>query len=134
MTPTTRAPATLTVLFDDRCAVCRRAQAWLAHQPSYVPLVCLAASSAQAQHRFGHLPALGDELVVVSDSGEVWIGPPAFLVCLWALRDWRSWSYRLSTPALAPHAERFFMELSRRRGVFQSGAPCVDEVCTSASG
>src|SRR3712207_4295280 len=84
--------------------------------------------------RSGHLRELGNELVVVADSGQVWIGPPAFLLCLWALRDWRSWSYRLSTPALAPHAERFFLELSRRRGVFQSGARCPDEACSSPTG
>jgi hypothetical protein len=53
--------------------------------------------------------------VVASDDCDVWIGPAAFLVCLWALRDYREWSYRLSGPELAPLAERFFHALSSQR-------------------
>jgi hypothetical protein len=59
---------------------------------------------------------LGEELVVVSDEGDVWAGPAAFLVSLWALREWREWSYRMSGPELAPLAERFFRALSSHRG------------------
>jgi hypothetical protein len=53
--------------------------------------------------------------VVVSDEGDVWAGPAAFLVALWAMRDWREWSYRLSGDTLAPLAQRFFESLSKRR-------------------
>lgn len=123
-------PRKLTVLFDETCAVCRRCQHWLARQPSYVELELVAAGSAEAHARFGRVPGLGSELVVVSETGQAWVGPPAFLMCLWALRDWRQWSYRLSSPSLARHAERFFVSLSRHRGAFQPGASCADDACT----
>jgi hypothetical protein len=61
------------------------------------------------------VPWLGEELVCVSDDGDVWIGPAAFLVCMWTLADYREWSYRLSGPTLAPLAERFFVAISSRR-------------------
>jgi hypothetical protein len=53
--------------------------------------------------------------VVVGDGGEVWAGPAAFLICLWALRDWREWSFRLSGPGFAPLARWFFHVVSSQR-------------------
>jgi hypothetical protein len=61
------------------------------------------------------VPWLGAELVVVSDRGEVWVGPAAFILCLWALEDYREWSYRLSGDSFSRMAERFFLALSHRR-------------------
>jgi hypothetical protein len=45
------------------------------HQASYVQLGFLACTGAEARARYGDIPWLGDELVVVSDAGEVWVGP-----------------------------------------------------------
>src|SRR6185369_8700864 len=105
----------LTVLFDPSCSLCQRSRAWMLRQESYVPLRFVACSGDEARARYGDIPWLGDELVVVADTGDVWAGPAAFLTCLWALVEWRPWSYRLSGPAFAPLAERFFRALSRRR-------------------
>lgn len=110
-----RSPTELTVLYDPTCALCQRCRVWMLGQESYVRLVFLPCTETEARSRFGDIPWLGDELVVVGDRGEVWVGPAAFLVCLWALRRWREWSYRLAAPAFAPLAERFFMFLSGRR-------------------
>ena len=95
-----RGPRSLTVLFDPTCSLCQRCRAWMLAQASYVPLTFLACSGDEARRRFGDIPWLADELVVVGDGGEVWAGPAAFLTCLWALRDWREWSFRLAGPAL----------------------------------
>jgi len=105
----------LTVLYDPGCALCMRCCDWLREQKQLVPLRMLACTSEEARSRFGVIPWLGEELVVVSDEGDVWAGPAAFLVCMWTLEDWREWSYTLSTGALAPLAERFFRALSSRR-------------------
>jgi predicted DCC family thiol-disulfide oxidoreductase YuxK len=105
----------MTVLYDDRCALCVRCRDWLTTQWAYLEIELLSCHGAEARARYGGLPWLGEELVVVSDEGDVWIGPAAFLMCLWALVDWRPWSYRLSGPALAPLAERFFHALSSKR-------------------
>lgn len=105
----------LTVLYDGGCALCVRCRDFLAASRSHVALELLTCQSPDARERFGAVPWLGEELVVVSDEGDVWVGPAAFLVCLWALDDYREWSYRLSGPELAPLAERFFVAISSQR-------------------
>jgi len=105
----------LTVLYDELCPLCVRCRSWMLEQPSYLPLDFLPCGSEKAKERYGAVPWLGAELVVVSDEGDVWVGAAAFLMCLWALTGWREWSYRLSGPTLAPLAERFFHGISSRR-------------------
>lgn len=105
----------LTVLYDGSCALCVRCRDFLASHRTLVPLELLPCQSRSARERFGAVPWLGEELVVVSDEGDVWIGPAAFLVSMWALADYREWSYRLSGPELAPLAERFFVAISSQR-------------------
>jgi predicted DCC family thiol-disulfide oxidoreductase YuxK len=125
-----RAPRALTVLYDPACALCRRCRAWMERQASYVPLAFVGCTEGEARARFGDIPWLGDELVVVGDRGEVWVGPAAFLTCLWALVDWRPWSYRMAGPLFAPLAERFFHALSSRRRAL---ARLVDHDCENGA-
>jgi predicted DCC family thiol-disulfide oxidoreductase YuxK len=105
----------LTLLYDASCPICVRCRDWIETQRSFVPIELLAASSAEARRRYGEVPWLGEELVVASDDGEVWAGAAAFLVALWALEDYREWSYRLTGNTLSKVAERFFAALSHRR-------------------
>ncbi|HWL85783.1 MAG TPA: DCC1-like thiol-disulfide oxidoreductase family protein [Polyangiaceae bacterium] len=106
----------LTVLYDATCPLCVRCKGWMERQPSYIDLAFRSCQSQIANETWRELrPWLGEELVVVSDEGDAWVGPAAFLMCLWALRDWREWSYRLSGDAFSPLAERFFHALSSRR-------------------
>jgi predicted DCC family thiol-disulfide oxidoreductase YuxK len=124
----------LTVLYDGTCALCVRCRDFLAASRTLVPLELLSCQSPDARERFGSVPWLGEELVVISDEGDVWVGPAAFLVSMWALADYREWSYRLSGPAFAPLAERFFVALSSRRrriASFFAKPRCEDgDVCT----
>jgi predicted DCC family thiol-disulfide oxidoreductase YuxK len=106
---------TLTVVYDEKCALCRRARDWLITQPCYLPVELIAAGSSEANTRLGSVPWLGSELIVANDEGQVWIGPAAFITCLWATTRYRAWSYRLSGPALARLAERFFHLVSKQR-------------------
>jgi predicted DCC family thiol-disulfide oxidoreductase YuxK len=108
-------PKELTVLFDPSCSLCQRCRAWMLGQPTLVELRFVPCTGEEARARYGDIPWLGDELVVVGDEREVWVGPAAFIICLWALEDWREWSYRLSGAAFAPLAERFFLFVSSRR-------------------
>jgi predicted DCC family thiol-disulfide oxidoreductase YuxK len=107
--------AALTILYDETCALCRRARDWLLTQPCLVPVELLAAGSEEAQRRYAGLPWLGQELVVVDENGNAWVGPSAFLASMWATARYRSWAFRLSRPELARHAERFFRWISKRR-------------------
>lgn len=122
----------LTVLYDASCALCVRCRDWLATQWAHVEIELMSCQDLEARQRFGAIPWLGEELVVVSDEGDVWVGAAAFLVCLWALVEWRPWSYRLSSPTFAPLAERFFHALSSNRrtiAAFLSPDDCPGGSC-----
>jgi hypothetical protein len=55
---------------------------------------------------------------VVADDGAVYQGPHAFIVCLYALVEFREWSVRLARPALLPFARQFFNFISNHRATF----------------
>ena len=115
-----RSPRAITVLYDPGCALCRRCRNWMLGEEAAVELKFVECTGADAKARYGDIPWLGDELVVVGDGGEVWVGSAAFLVCLWALEEWRDWSWSLAGPAFAPLAERFFLFVSSRRKSFST--------------
>jgi predicted DCC family thiol-disulfide oxidoreductase YuxK len=122
----------LTVLYDASCALCVRCREWLGQEVAFVPMRFVPCGSDEARDRYASIPWLGEELVVVSDEGDVWAGPAAFLVSLWALEEWREWSYTLSAPAFAPLVERFFHAVSSRRrsiGAWLRPDPCEGGTC-----
>lgn len=94
----------LTVYYDGRCGLCTRLVSWLRDQRQLVRLECQPKG-----------PDSGDDLVVAADTGEVWSGDAAWLMVLWALDDYRDWSYRLARPALLPLARQAFATLSENR-------------------
>jgi predicted DCC family thiol-disulfide oxidoreductase YuxK len=126
----------LTVFYDARCGLCCAVRSWLSRQPQLIPLDCRPKSArGRGERPFdslrslrvvpsevdgreqGEKPAMdADELVVVADSGEVWSGDSAWLMVLWALTEYRQWSYRLASPLLLPTARTLFATLSEYRG------------------
>jgi predicted DCC family thiol-disulfide oxidoreductase YuxK len=122
--------AKLTVLYDETCSFCRRCRDWLLGQPCFIEVELLAAGSPPARERYGTLPWLGRELVAVDQAGRAWVGPAAFLTCLWATVRYRPWAYRLSQPGMAPLAERFFRFVSRRRDRWSSWLGRDDPECS----
>jgi hypothetical protein len=94
----------LVVFYDPRCGLCCAVRSWLAQQPQLVPLECRPKANGV------------DDLMVVADSGEMWSGDTAWLMVLWALADYRDWSYRLASPLLLPTARSLFAKLSKYRG------------------
>ena len=108
----------LYVLYDGRCGLCRVARQWLERQEKLVELEFLAAGSFAATRL---LPTLAgtdrpEELIVVSEEGGVYRGGHAWIMCLYALEDYREWAERLSSPALLPLARQGFAMLSKQRG------------------
>lgn len=104
---------TLYVMYDSHCGLCTEVRDWLGTQPAHLDLRVVASDSDEARLKFPGLPA--DELVVVSDRGEVWLGDHAFIVCLWALRNYRAWAQRLASPLLRPMARQAFEAISHSR-------------------
>lgn len=107
----------LTVLYDARCEFCHAIRGWLTNQPKYVDLSFIAAGSETARDKFPELnhEATLSELTVVSDQGWVYKDAKAWLICLWALREYREWSLELATPEMMPLARRFIAWVSRNR-------------------
>jgi predicted DCC family thiol-disulfide oxidoreductase YuxK len=107
----------LTVLYDASCGLCKRVQAWLITKPKYIELVFVPATSEEARSRYPQLDhdlTLND-LTVISDEGAVYCGPKAWLMCLWALRQYRDWALRLSSPELLPTTKRVMSMISQNR-------------------
>ncbi len=120
----------LTVLYDSSCAFCQRCKDWLAMQPCLVEVELLGSRSPLARERYGSVPWLGSELVVVSDKGEVWIGPDAFIACMWATARYRGWAYLFMRPAFSRFAERFFVKVSKDRDKWSQWLSRKDDGCS----
>ena len=120
----------LTVLYDDDCGFCRSARRWLQREPQYVPLRLVAAGSPLAAQLFPTLSAEAtrQEITVVSDEGGVYRGHRAWLVCLWALRNYRELSLRLAKPAMLPLVRTVVATAARRRHFLGPFATLMDEV------
>ena len=107
----------LHVIYDSQCGFCTKCRWWLLDQLKYVEIEFWAKGSAPALRKFPHIGEVAghDDLVVVGNDGRVWKGPDAFIMCLWALKEYRELSLRLSNPILKPLARRAFGVLSGSR-------------------
>jgi predicted DCC family thiol-disulfide oxidoreductase YuxK len=103
----------LFVIYDAGCGLCTRVKDWMGRQASLLDLEFVASASADARARFPQLPA--GELAAVGNNGDVWLGNRAWIVCLWALRDYREWAFRLSSPLLTLLAREAFTVISGNR-------------------
>ena len=129
-------PTRLTVVYDEDCEVCRRCRHWLSLQATHLPVDFLAAGDPAAKDRFGQLAWYRIELMVVADDGRAWVGPAAFIMCLWSTVKWRRTSYRLRSPSFAPLAESFFHGLSSHRSTLSGmlrDHRCDDAACGAGS-
>lgn len=107
----------LTVFYDGECNLCAATRRWLEKQPKYIELRFLAYQSEEARITCPSLDTFdpGKEIVVMSDAGEIYQGGRAWIMCLYALRNYREWSQRLADPALLPLAGKFCRLVSRNR-------------------
>jgi len=107
----------LYVLFDGSCALCVNCRNWLRAQAAFVELEFLPLQSPRLEERFPGIGVLQreDQLLVISDEGAVYQGPHAWIICLYALREYREWSQRLAQPALLPFARAAFKMISENR-------------------
>jgi len=118
----------LTVLYDARCNLCSCIRSWLETQPGYVVLDFVPAGSEEARRRFPRLDhaTTTRELTVISDAGDVYLEANAWIMCLWALHDYRAWSLRLSTPEMLPLARRIVLWVALNR--FRFGTRTLDAI------
>ncbi|MFE2541323.1 thiol-disulfide oxidoreductase DCC family protein [Actinacidiphila glaucinigra] len=107
----------LTVLYDPDCSLCSFVRRWLERQRQIVPLDLVPVGSEEALRRFPELDhtATLREITVVGDSGQVYRDDAAWLVCLWALAEYRPMAHRLGTRAGAPVARAAVLAAARYR-------------------
>jgi predicted DCC family thiol-disulfide oxidoreductase YuxK len=107
----------LYVLFDAECAMCVRCREWLSQQPAFVPLYFIPLQSPDLPQFFPGIAALkpNEQLLVVADTGAVYRGACAWIMCLWALPKYRRAAQRLAQPILLPFARIVCELLSRNR-------------------
>jgi predicted DCC family thiol-disulfide oxidoreductase YuxK len=125
----------LHVLYDAECALCRRCRAFLTSQPAYIPLDFVPLQSPDLEDRFPGIAALQPEkeIIVITDEGAVYQGGSAWIMCLYALREYRPWSFRLATPALLPFAKKIVSSVSHNRrflSQFFAASPAEDAMLT----
>lgn len=107
----------LTLFYDARCGLCSQVRKWLETQPAYLRLEFIPYDSPEAVRR---LPAIrqlraDEEILVLADTGEVWQGAGAWVICLWALKEYRAWSARLASPAMQALARKMVYWISAHR-------------------
>ncbi len=110
----------LYVLFDQECALCVHCGRWLARQDAFIDLRFIPLQSPEISRRFPGLKEwnqldLREKLVVVSDGGAIYQGQNAWVMCLYALRDYRRWAQRLADPVFLPFAREVCELVSRNR-------------------
>ncbi|MCW0219521.1 MAG: DUF393 domain-containing protein [Prosthecobacter sp.] len=108
---------TLTLFYDARCGLCSQVRQWLSRQPTYVRLEFIPYDSPEAAQRLPgiqHLRA-DQEIVVLADTGDVWQGAGAWVMCLWAMKEYRAWSVRLTSPVMQAMARKIVHWISANR-------------------
>ena len=110
----------LYVLYDQECSLCLSCSRWLMRQEAFIELRFIPLQSPEIDRHFFGLKEwdqldLSEKLVVISDEGAVYQGQYAWIMCLYALREYREWAQRLAHPALLPFARRVCELVSRNR-------------------
>jgi len=107
----------LYVLYDPKCELCERLKDWLLIQRSWLGLCLVPAGSDKAQKMFPELEQVAtcNDLVVISDDGQVYLNNSAWIMTLYALEDYRDWACRLAHPLILPFVRQAFDMISKNR-------------------
>lgn len=119
------------MLYDANCPLCVHVRHWLMRQPQLVPVDLVPATSLKARQLFPELDhdSTLNEITVVGDSGQIYRGTAAWIVCLWALAEHRPKAHWLATPAGAPFARVTVLAAAKYRRL--TADPC-DSGCVVA--
>lgn len=110
----------LHVLYDQRCSLCQNTRLWIAKQETFFDLCFIPFQSPEVDQLFPGLRHtkgldLSEKLVAVGDDGAIYQGHHAWIMCLYALKEYRQWAQRLSHPALQPFARRLCDVVAKNR-------------------
>ncbi|MEM9478866.1 MAG: DCC1-like thiol-disulfide oxidoreductase family protein [Verrucomicrobiota bacterium] len=107
----------LRVFYDAECGLCRACRHWMKDQPKFVEVLFTPYQSGNAERLCSGLHTLHPDrqIVVLADNGAIYQGGSAWVMCLWALRDYRELAGRLATPAFLPFAKKACALVSKNR-------------------
>ncbi len=107
----------LFILFDGQCDLCNCCREWLKNQPAYYQLIFIPFQSPEIDQLFPGIRAYcpDEELVIVSNNDMVYKGMRAWIMCLYALIEYREWAFRLTKPVIMPFAKRVVTLISTNR-------------------
>ena len=111
----------LTVLYDPTCAFCVRCRQWLDSQPKLIEMRFIPQGSRRQKTLYPGLDYKTDEqgrpeeLIVVDGRGGLYRNDKAWVMCFYALRDYRGLSMRLARPGMAGLARRAYGIISGNR-------------------
>jgi predicted DCC family thiol-disulfide oxidoreductase YuxK len=107
----------MTVFYDDTCSFCVRIKLWMQKVPRYFELDFIGLHETACKERFPDiLDRFGSEqFLALTDSGAIYVGSNARIMCLYALKPYRSLALTLSDPALFRFADTFFEYISSNR-------------------
>ena len=111
----------LTVLYDPTCGFCVRCRQWLDKQPKTIAMRFIPQGSGRQQRLYPNLKYTTDEqgrpeeLIVIDDQGKLYRDDKAWVMCFYALRNYRALSMRLARPGMAGLARRAYGLISGNR-------------------
>lgn len=127
----------LVLLYDAECAVCVRCRELIEARDALLPMRFVSCRSHEAKQRYGSIPFLVHELVVVDEeTGAWWAGSAAFAIVLWSLAGWHVVAEILLSPLFVPFTDALFRWVSAHRAdlAFLVGAPsCENGACALPS-
>ena len=108
---------TLYAFYDGECGLCAACRNWLSNQPQLVPVCFLPYQGEDARNLCPGLAELHPEreIVVMSDTGEIYQGDGAWITLLWATAPWRTAAVDISASAVRGLARRVIEAVSENR-------------------
>ena len=122
----------LMVFYDPACGFCCSVREWAERQPTFLPLNFLSRETDFGRYVRRQLGDVDDDLIVVADDGTYYRGPDAFIVALWAMKEYRDLAGRLASPLVRPFARQAFALVSSGRGALSAllGLHSEDELAS----
>ncbi|PQJ29819.1 thiol-disulfide oxidoreductase DCC family protein [Rubritalea profundi] len=107
------------IYYDGSCAMCGRFKNWLEQQEHLIGVEFLSYASEAARERFPDLAKYQPEkaMVVRADTGKIYQGAEATVICLWACREYRGLAMKLRKPLFLPLARKIYPLIASSRYV-----------------
>lgn len=107
----------ITILYDSECGMCVRLKEWVLAQPAYLSIEAIPMQSKECHERY---PDLEDRIqagqfLCIDNNGAVYVDAEARILCLWALKKYRSISFTVARTPMRSLLTMLMEKISRNR-------------------